>query len=95
MTDSAQSHGKQEGESQSAWEKRIGRLQSQTVLDTLETLGFDTDDRNEIQKDIIFLRKLRVANEATNAKLVASAIGLVFTLIGAFITLAAQSFWPK
>lgn len=81
-----------EGETDTAWQKRVKRLESQTVLDTLETLGFDTDDRNEIQKDIIFLRKLRVANEATNAKLVASIIGLVFTLIGAFVTIFAQSF---
>lgn len=93
MTDS---QNKSDGETESEWKKRVKRLESQTVLDTLETLGFDTDDRNETQRDLIFLRKLRTANERNSAKAVAGLIGLFFTLVGALATIFAQSYiFPK
>lgn len=91
MTDSAPSTAKRlEGESESDWQTRVKRIRREVVMETLESLGFDTDDVNEIQKDILFLRKLRTATERNTAKITAGVIGLVFTLIGAGVTLALQ-----
>lgn len=59
-------------------------------METLESFGFDTDDVNEMQKDILFLRKLRKATEDTNGKVKAGVIGLLFTLAGALVTLGVQ-----
>lgn len=94
MTDSPNPHGKTP-EDQTAWEKRVKRLERTATLETLEALGFDVEDVNEIQKDILFLRQLRTATQTRNAKLAAGIIGFVFTLMGAFATIAVQQLWPK
>ncbi len=77
----------------SAWERRVRRLHKTATLETLEALGFDVDDINAIQADLLFLRKLRSTSESTNAKITAGVIGLVFTVAGALLTLAMQSFF--
>lgn len=94
MTDSAPSTAKRlDGESESDWQTRMKRLRKEAVLETLESLGFDVNDINEIQKDILFLRRLRTATETNRAKISAGIIGLVFTLMGALATLGLQQFF--
>lgn len=94
MSDSPPSPAKTP-EELTAWEKRVRRLERTATLETLEALGFDVDDVTEIQKDILFLRQLRVATQARNAKIALSLIGFFFTVVGAIVTLAAQNFWFK
>lgn len=78
------------GEDDTTWKSRVQRIREEQTLLTLKQLGFDTDDINEAQADMIFLRKLRKTSETTQTKLIASVIGLIFTLVGAFGTLALQ-----
>ena len=77
------------------WEKRRRSMERKTVMDTLESLGFDVDNLVDLQKDMAFSRRLRIASENANAKIVAGIIGLVFTVIGALGTLFIQSLGPK
>lgn len=92
MSDSApQSAKRQVDESETAWQERVKRIRREVVLDTLESLGFDVDDVNEMQKDALFLRKMRKASETTQAKITAAAITLFFTLVGALGTLLIQN----
>lgn len=96
MTDSAPSTAKRlEGESESDWQARVKRIRRETVLETLESLGFDVEDTNEMQKDAIFLRRFRKASESTSAKVWGAIITLFFGLIGAVATLFIQSLGPK
>lgn len=96
MNDSAtpSDERQQEGESPSAWKARTTRIREEATLATLKTLGFDTDDINEAQKDMIFLRQLRVASQNTKAKVGAAVITLFFTLAGVIGTLLIQN-WFK
>ena len=82
-------------ETESEWAKRKARMSRDVILTTLETLGFDVDDIGEIQKDILFLRRLRKASETASAKTVAGIISVFFAICGAVATLAVQHFWPK
>lgn len=96
MTDSASPSDERQadGEASSAWIARRDRIRSEAVMATLKTLGFDTDDINEAQKDMIFLRQLRVASQNTRAKVGAAIITLFFTLAGVVGTLLIQN-WFK
>lgn len=78
-------------EPETAWQERVKRIRREVVLDTLESLGFDVDDVNEMQKDALFLRRMRKASETTQAKVTAAAITLFFTLVGALGTLLIQN----
>lgn len=83
---------RQTGEDDTVWKSRVQRIREEQTLLTLKQLGFDTDDINEAQADMLFLRRLRKTSETTQAKLIASVVGLIFTLVGAFGTLALQQF---
>lgn len=85
----------EDNEADTPWQTRVARIESKAARETLKSLGFDVDDVNEMQADALFLRKLRKSNEAVNAKVIAGAIGLFFTLAGALATLAFQNFMPK
>lgn len=74
------------------WEKRKARMQTDAVKATLETFGFDVNDVNEQQQDMLFLRRLRKTQENVSAKSVAAIVGLFFTGLGALIALAFEHF---
>lgn len=73
------------------WQKRVSRLQRSATLDTLETLGFDVTDIQEMQADALFLRKLRKASDTANAKVVTTLVGLLLTALGGLIVLGLQN----
>lgn len=74
------------------WEKRKARMQTDAVTKTLETFGFDVNDINEQQQDMLFLRRLRKTQENISAKSIAAIVGLFFTGLGAIIALAFDHF---
>lgn len=92
---SPESPKRQPGESETDWERRVNRLKRGTVLEVMETLGFDVDDVNEMQKDALFLRKMRKASETTQAKLWAAILTLIVGVAGSLLTLWVQSMGQK
>lgn len=83
------------GETDTDWQSRIKRIRRESVLDTLESLGFDVDDVNEMQKDALFLRRMRKASETTQAKLWAAIMTLLVGILGSLATLWIQSMGQK
>lgn len=69
------------------------KLHRGIVLETLQTLGFDIDDVSEMQKDILFLRRLRQTSEAASGKTMTALIGLFFTAIGALLAIGLNSYF--
>jgi len=58
--------------------------------EVLESFGFTHDDIEEIQRDMAFIRRLRITSEAAGVKTVTSAIAFIFALGGAGLTLLFQ-----
>jgi hypothetical protein len=82
-------------EAQTDWSRRKKRFYREAVMETLETLGFDVADVNEIQQDILFLRRLRKASDAAGARTVTAIVGLVFTAVGALLVIGFQTFLKR
>lgn len=87
-----ENEARHEGEDDTSWRARVKRIRKDQTLAVLETLGFDVDDIGEIQKDIMFLRKLRTASETAGSKAFAAAISAFFAIVGALGVLAFQHF---
>lgn len=64
------------------WEKRRARMEADGAKEALRLFGFDVDDVHEMQKDIIFLRRIRTAQEHSSTKIAAGVIALIFGMIG-------------
>lgn len=81
------------------WEKRRMAMYrdaaQEAAKEVLLSFGFNTADAGTIQKNQVFLTKLRVTSEAANLKIVTSAIALIFGVIGAVVMLAFQTFLGK
>lgn len=94
MTDAAN-----DNEVTTEWEKRkLGMYREaakEATREVLESLGVTIDQMEEMQRDLAFIRRLRVVSEAAGVKTVTSAVALVFALVGAAGTLALQHFFQK
>lgn len=77
------------------WERRKLHLYKQAARDAtrevLESFGFSIDQMDEMQRDMAFIRRVRVATEAAGVKTVTSVVALVFAAFGAIMTLGFQT----
>jgi len=64
------------------WARRRARIEADGALETLQHLGFDVENINETQKDMLYLRRLRNTHENIGAKAVVGIVGLFFAGIG-------------
>lgn len=66
-------------------ESTIQRIASEAskeaVSETLSALGFTPDNPNEIQKDLHYLRKVRIGSEFVSMRVKASAIAILVPTI--------------
>ncbi len=72
-------------ETPSEWQKRRARIQADGALEVLQIFGFDIDDVHEMQKDILYLRRLRQTHESIGSKAIVSIVGLFFAGVGALV----------
>lgn len=62
-------------------EATLRRIMKETVLETLEGLGFDVEDRQAIRKDWLFVRHLRTQRELLRQRVVISLISSLTPLV--------------
>lgn len=55
-------------------QEEIRLVVKETVRETLQTLGLSIDDPNEMQADMLHLRKMRKGCEAVRAKVIGTVI---------------------
>ena len=77
------------------WERRkiymYKQASREATREVLESFGFTVDEIDEVQRDLAFIRRLRIASEAAGIKTVTSAVALLFALCGAIATIAYQT----
>ena len=76
------------------WERRKLHIYRTAAKDAtrevLESFGFTIDQVEEMQRDLAFVRRLRVTSEAAGVKTVTSLVALIFAVLGAAGSLALQ-----
>lgn len=76
------------------WERRKMQMYKtaarEATHEVLESFGFSVDEKDEMQRDMAFMRRLRIASEAAGIKTATSFVALIFALIGAGVTLIFQ-----
>lgn len=76
------------------WERRKMNMYRQAAREAtrevLESFGFSIDEMDEMQRDMAFIRRLRIASEAAGVKTVTSFVAIAFAAGGAIVTLGFQ-----
>lgn len=66
-------------------EETLRRVIRESMQDALKTLGIDTENPIEVQKDLAYLHTMRTLTQKTGVKLLMT--GVWFAAIGAFVAL--------
>lgn len=84
-----------ETEALSDWERRKLHMYKQAAKDAtrevLESFGLSGDEIEEVQRDMAFIRRLRVASEAAGIKTATSIVALIFAAVGSILTIGIQT----
>ena len=78
------------------WEKRKTHIYKEAAKEAtqevLESFGFTVEEMEQMQRDLAFLRRLRMKSEAVGLKTATSLVALTFTLAGAAVTFVIGKF---
>lgn len=71
-------------------EDRLRIVVKETIKETLTALGFTPGDPQEVQRDMSFVRRMRLLAEAAGSKAVIIVIGLMTTAVVSGLVLLAE-----
>lgn len=72
----------------SEWSRRRARIEADGAREALRVFGFDVDDERAMQEDMLFLRRMRTAQEKVSASVITAVVSLVAAGISFIVALA-------